>query len=173
MRRVKSDHPEITWDLLGDLPALLTVPAYVFEFATRHGRMVSTVTLLPDGRHVIVAIEPNRENFDGHPAVAAKSFYAKDDPAWLTQQIRQGRTLYARDGIEPGLIANASRSNSGQPLPRQVSNTPGSRWEILRASDVFKDRPATGSRPRLAPPSRKPRRIGWRRRPAPAFPAEA
>lgn len=52
-------------------------------------------------------------------------------------------TIYARNGIEPGLIANASRSNSGQLLPRQISNTPGSRRKVLRASGVFKDRPAT------------------------------
>lgn len=139
VRRIMTEHPEIDRAMLERLPDLLADPDYVFESATEGGRLVSVVGTLPDGRSVVVAIEPEGQNFDGAKAVVVTSVYGKDDLGWVETQIKRGRTLYAREGIEPGLVANFSRSDSGQRSPRGAStNTPGSRRKVVTKADLVK-----------------------------------
>lgn len=95
---IKHDHPNITDDVLMQLPEALTDPVMIFKSSTVKGRIVAVLELKDEqGVNVVVPFELDVNKNNYHMNLAA-SIYGKGDGrvnmVWYMKQIREKNTLY-------------------------------------------------------------------------------
>lgn len=118
----KGRHPEITAEVLKQLPAWIENPAAVFKSQQGDGRLTMVGPELVDGREVIIAIEPN----PGRPGEGGRTLmvtaYAKNGPVPYGRWVREDLLLYVN-------MKNAPKfwQRGGFSFPSQAALSPGRR----------------------------------------------
>jgi hypothetical protein len=145
IRKILDEHPEVTREMLRDLPKLMADPYAIFPSATEKGRLVVAVRAVDaSGNPVIIPVMARAKN----RGVQIASIYAKNSGFdWVAQQVasakKTGKQVYLRKDL-----ARTSVALEPQPsAPIAVGRPAKSERNILTRADIVKklDQEARGS----------------------------
>ncbi len=136
IQRIKKDHPEMTSEVLKQLPRALTNPVMIFRSETHPERVVSVLAIKGgNGANIDVPFVLNVERHHIHMNMIA-SAYSKGDRGtnfgWMQEQVRNGNLLYAdRSRAADALGTNKEKTaallkSAGVQFPMEVNKHNGS-----------------------------------------------
>ncbi len=172
IKRIEKEHPDMTREVLQQIPRALTDPIIMFSSRTRPGRMVSVLELkAKNGANVVVPFVLDVEKNWVQANVIA-SAYPKGDQGtnfrWMQEQVRNGNLLYAdRNRAEDVLGTDREKAidllvSAGVQFPMEPKGNDGiSKRKTPDESDLVKYKNArpsyyqmAGERAETAPPAK-------------------
>lgn len=149
IKRIEKEHPDMTREVLQQIPRALTDPIIMFSSRTRPGRMVAVLELkAKNGANVVVPFVLDVEKNWVQANVIA-SAYPKGDQGtnfrWMQEQVRNGNLLYAdRNRAEDVLGTDREKAidllvSAGVQFPMEPKGNDGiSKRKIPDESDLVK-----------------------------------